>query len=214
VPLIAYIVGAVLAYLLGSIPTGFLVAKARGVDLRTVGSGNIGATNAFRVLGRSAGTLVLVVDGLKGYAACTWLVDALLRFQGQPLPDQQAARILAGVCAVLGHSFNCWLSFKGGKGVATSAGVYVALAPLATAVGLGTWVIVFLLSRYVSLASIAAALALPVATWLTPNSLGLRLVTSALGVTVIWRHKSNIQRLVHGTEHRFRRKPAAPEGAK
>ena len=203
-----------LGYFLGSIPSGFLVAKARGVDIRTVGSGNIGATNTFRVLGRAAGSFVLVADGLKGYAACAWMVDAILRGQGLSPEGGEPLRIVAGVCAVLGHSFTCWLRFKGGKGVATSAGVFFALAPLATGVGLATWLIVFAISRYVSLASIIASLALPAATWLTPNSLALRLVTSAMGVTVIWRHKGNIQRLLQGTEHRFGRKHAAPEAAK
>ena len=211
---VQYILGALLGYLLGSLPTGFLVAQARGVDIRRLGSGNIGATNAFRVLGRTAGTLVLVVDGLKGYAACTWMVDALLRWQGLTPEGGEPVRIVAGVCAVLGHSFTCWLRFKGGKGVATSAGVFFALAPLATGIGLATWVIVFAISRYVSLASIVASIVLPAAAWLTPNSLGLRLVTSAMGVTVIWRHKSNIQRLLQGTEHRFGRKHPAPEAAK
>jgi glycerol-3-phosphate acyltransferase PlsY len=211
---VPYILVAFLGYLLGSIPTGFLVAKARGVDIRKVGSGNIGATNAFRVLGRAAGTFVLVVDGLKGYAACTWMVDVLGRWQGLAPDGAESFRIVAGVCAVLGHSFTCWLRFRGGKGVATSAGVFFALAPMGTLVGLVTWVIVFAVSRYVSLASIAASVALPAAVWISPNSLALRLVTSAMGVTVIWRHKSNIQRLLQGTEHRFGRKHTAPEAAK
>jgi acyl phosphate:glycerol-3-phosphate acyltransferase len=213
-PILAYSSIVITAYLLGSIPTGYLVARQRGIDIRTVGSGNIGATNAFRVLGRTAGIVVLLADALKGYAACVWLVDLVLRLTGLPLAGSESFRIVAGGCAVLGHSFTCWLQFKGGKGVATSAGVFLALVPLACGIALGSWVIIFALGRYVSLASLAAATTLPIAVWLTPNSLAVRLVTTAVGLTVIWRHRSNIQRLLQGTEHRFGRKHAAQEGAK
>src|SRR5689334_18110904 len=117
--MLSYIVIAIAAYLLGSIPTGYLVGKARGIDIRTVGSGNMGATNVFRVLGTSAGILVLIVDGLKGYAACTWLCDLMLRFFSVPVEQVEYIRIMAGICAVLGHNYTCWLGFKGGKGIAT-----------------------------------------------------------------------------------------------
>ena len=205
---------AVAAYMLGSIPTGYLVARARGIDIRTVGSGNIGAANVFRMLGKPAGILVLVVDGLKGYAACSWLAD----FVVQPFavaPDKiECLKIVAGICAVLGHNFTCWLKFKGGKGIATSAGVYFALAPLAVSIALGTWMVVFVLGRYVSVASLAAAVALPTAVWLTPNSLTLRIVTTALGLLAIYKHKGNIQRLLNGTERRLGQKSATPEATK
>jgi glycerol-3-phosphate acyltransferase PlsY len=205
---------AVAAYLLGSIPTGYLVARARGIDIRTVGSGNIGAANVFRMLGKPAGILVLVVDGLKGYAACSWLAD----FVVQPFavaPDKiECLKIVAGICAVLGHNFTCWLKFKGGKGIATSAGVYFALAPLAVSIALGTWMVVFVLGRYVSVASLAAAVALPTAVWLTPNSLTLRIVTTVLGLLAIYKHKGNIQRLLNGTERRLGQKSATPEATK
>jgi glycerol-3-phosphate acyltransferase PlsY len=205
---------AVAAYMLGSIPTGYLVARARGIDIRTVGSGNIGAANVFRMLGKPAGILVLVVDGLKGYAACSWLAD----FVVQPFavaPDKiECLKIVAGICAVLGHNFTCWLKFKGGKGIATSAGVYFALAPLAVSIALGTWMVVFVLGRYVSVASLAAAVALPTAVWLTPNSLTLRIVTTVLGLLAIYKHKGNIQRLLNGTERRLGQKSATPEATK
>jgi glycerol-3-phosphate acyltransferase PlsY len=205
---------AVAAYMLGSIPTGYLVARARGIDIRTVGSGNIGAANVFRMLGKPAGILVLVVDGLKGYAACSWLAD----FVVQPFavaPDKiECLKIVAGICAVLGHNFTCWLKFKGGKGIATSAGVYFALAPLAVSIALGTWMVVFALGRYVSVASLAAAVALPTAVWLTPNSLTLRIVTTVLGLLAIYKHKGNIQRLLNGTERRLGQKSATPEATK
>jgi glycerol-3-phosphate acyltransferase PlsY len=199
---LAFIVIAVAAYLLGSIPTGYLVARAKGIDIRAVGSGNIGATNVFRMVGKPAGVFALIVDGLKGYAACTWLCDWVLALSGGPTTDTEHYRILAGITAVLGHNFTCWLKFKGGKGIATSAGVFFALAPLAASIALGTWIIVFALGRYVSVASLAAAVALPAAVWLTPNSLTLRIVTTALGLLAIYKHKGNIQRLARGTENR------------
>jgi len=139
---------------------------------------------------------------LKGYAACTWLCDWVLALPGGPTTDTELYRILAGITAVLGHNFTCWLKFKGGKGIATSAGVFFALAPLAASIALGTWIIVFALGRYVSVASLAAAVALPAAVWLTPNSLTLRIVTTALGLLAIYKHKGNIQRLARGTENR------------
>ena len=203
-----------MAYLAGSLPTGFLVAKANGIDIRAVGSGNIGATNVFRMLGVPAGVFVLVVDGLKGFAACTWFADVLLGLLGVPLADAEPQRIVAGFAVVLGHNFTCWLRFRGGKGIATSAGVFFALAPLAAGVALATWIVVFALGRYVSLASVAAAVALPTAVWLTPNSLPLRLVTTALGLLAIWKHKPNLERLLHGTEHRVGGKPSTPEAAR
>ena len=110
--------------------------------------------------------------------------------------------MVAGICAVLGHNYTCWLKFKGGKGIATSAGVYFALAPLAVGIALGAWIIVFALGRYVSVASIAAAVALPAAVWLTNDNLFLGIVTTALGLLAIYKHKGNIQRLLNGTESR------------
>jgi glycerol-3-phosphate acyltransferase PlsY len=203
--ILGYVIALIAAYLLGSIPTGFLVAKARGVDIRTVGSGNIGATNAFRILGRTAGSVVLVADGLKGFAACAWACDLwlwLLNLAGVPVGEVEGHRILSGIGAVLGHNYTCWLWFKGGKGIATSAGVFFALAPLAVTIAVATWIVVFLLTRYVSAASLAAAVALPTAVWITKDSMVLGLVTTALGVLAIGRHHANIQRLLKGTENR------------
>ena len=211
--ILGYVVVAVEAYLLGSIPTGFLVAKARGVDIRNVGSGNIGATNAFRVLGKPAGAFVLLADGLKGFLACAWgcsLVLSLLKSTGISLADADGYRILAGIAAVLGHNYTCWLHFKGGKGIATSAGVYVALAPLAVTWAIGAWLVLFLLTRYVSVASIASAIALPTAVWLTKESATLGIVTTGLGVLAIAKHRANIQRLRNGTENRVHFKAKSP----
>ena len=212
--MLVFIVIAVAAYLLGSIPTGYLVARAKGIDIRTIGSGNIGAANVFRILGKPAGILVLVVDGLKGFAACSWLAD----FVVQPFavaPDKiECLKIVAGICAVLGHNYTFWLKFKGGKGIATSAGVYFALAQKAAGIALGTWVVVFALGRYVSVASIAAAVALPTAVWLTTDSLFLGIVTTALGLLAIFKHRDNIQRLLNGTERRLGQKSATQEATK
>ena len=214
VPVFNYILIAIAAYLLGSFPTGYLAARAKGIDIRTVGSGNIGAANTMRVLGKPAGIFVLVVDGLKGYAACTWLCDLLLKSIGVPAADKAPYTILAGIAVVLGHNYTCWLRFKGGKGIATSAGVFFALAPTAAGVALITWMIAFALSRFVSVASIAAAVALPAAVWVMPNSLALRIVTTALGLLAIAKHRNNIERLFNGTERRFGQKSTAREAAK
>ncbi len=203
-----------MAYLVGSLPTGYLVARAKGLDIRVVGSGNIGATNVFRTLGKPAGVTVLVVDGLKGFAACTWCTDLILDAFGIPLTGAPAERIVAGIAVVLGHNFTCWLRFKGGKGIATSAGVYFALAWQAALLALGSWVVVLVVARYVSLASVTAAVALPVAVWLTQDNAALRIVTLALGALAIYKHRANLQRLLRGTEHRLGAKKPAPEAAR
>jgi glycerol-3-phosphate acyltransferase PlsY len=206
---------ATCAYLLGSIPTGFLVAQARGVDIRAVGSGNIGATNVLRALGRPAGIFVLFADALKGWLAVVLLARLVLRafaLTGDAT-TLEVCQIIAAVCAILGHNYTCWLYFKGGKGIATSAGVLLALVPLALATILAIWIIVFASTRYVSLASIAAAAALPFASWVTHESLTKVRVTGAMGALALYKHKGNIQRLLNGTEPRFSRKPreaAAP----
>ncbi|HWH68720.1 MAG TPA: glycerol-3-phosphate 1-O-acyltransferase PlsY [Candidatus Sulfotelmatobacter sp.] len=217
-PIIGYILTALGAYLLGSIPTGFLVAKARGLDIRAVGSGNIGATNVFRILGTAPGIFVLLTDALKGWLAVAVLAglvgDWMQVAANSPL--REWLRILAGVCAILGHNYTCWLRFKGGKGIATSAGVLIALVPWALLISLGVFCLVLGLSRYVSLASIAAALVLPFATRATRYSMTLVVVTAALGTLAIYKHKANIQRLLKGTENRIGRKrpastPSAPK---
>ena len=212
--MLAFIVIAVAAYLLGSIPTGYLVARAKGIDIRTVGSGNIGATNAFRILGKPAGILVLAVDGLKGFAASSWLADFVIQLFAVAPGQIENLRIVAGIAAVLGHNFTCWLKFKGGKGIATSAGVFFALAPLAAGIAVVTWIVTAVLTRYVSIASIAAAVALPTAVWLTKDSLFLGIVTTALGLLAIFKHRGNIQRLLNGTEQRFGQKSATQEATK
>src|SRR3954447_103889 len=181
--LAGYILTLVLSYLLGSIPTGFLVAKARGVDIRKFGSGNIGATNVFRYLGKPAGIFVLLVDALKGWVAVAGVASVILMwwFAGRSPTFHDALSVSAGVAAILGHNFTCWLHFKGGKGIATSAGVLLALVPLALGIILSLWIVIFVLTRYVSLASIIAAAALPVTTWLTGHSATMICITGVMG---------------------------------
>jgi len=127
---------------------------------------------------------------------------------------QEWLKICAGVCAVLGHNFTCWLHFKGGKGIATSAGVLVALVPKSLLIILAVWIIVFVLTRYVSLASICAAFALPLAAWLTHESVTMIVITAALGVLAIYKHKTNLKRLLNGTESRLALKKPSTEAPK
>jgi glycerol-3-phosphate acyltransferase PlsY len=216
VPILGYVIVVIAAYLLGSIPTGFLVARARGIDIRAAGSGNIGATNAMRVLGKPAGIFVLLMDALKGYVACAWLPPLIFNwlaphysglfryFQDQPVELQIRFHVVAGIFAVLGHNYTCWLKFKGGKGIATSAGVYIALAPWALLIAMVVFILALLATRYVSVGSISAAVALPAAVWmLTPHNVLLGIVTTVLGMLAIYKHKGNLQRLVAGTESRL-----------
>ena len=206
---LSYALIAVASYLLGSIPTGFLVARVKGIDIRKVGSGNIGATNALRVLGKPAGILVLLVDALKGWVAVS--VVAMLIVEQFSSPDllggdRVFAKIVASLFAVLGHNYPCWLGFKGGKGIATSAGVLTALVPWALLIILSVWIVLCVATRYVSIGSLAASATLPFATWLTTRDWTLTAVTGAMGVLAIYKHKGNIQRLMNGTEPQFGRK--------
>lgn len=207
-PFWTYLLAAIGGYLLGSLPTGYLVGRARGVDLRTTGSGNIGATNTLRVLGLRAGVFVLAVDALKGFVA-VWLTGrGLPGIAGAEADGREPLTLVAGVAAILGHNYTCWLGFKGGKGIATSAGVLLALMPAALGICFLVWAVVVGLSRYVSLASICAAAALPVAAWWTGSGPLLTGVGLALGALAIFKHRANIRRLLDGTEHRWSRSPS------
>jgi len=192
------------AYLLGSIPFGFLAGKAKGIDIRKAGSGNIGATNVLRILGKPAGILVLAMDGLKGFAAVSWLVDLLVALMKTESGNPEIWRVLAGVSAILGHNYTCWLRFRGGKGIATSAGVLAALVPWSLIIILTVWIVATLLTGFVSIGSIAASTALPFACWATGESLTMILVTAALGGMAVYKHRTNIRRLLNGTESRIR----------
>jgi len=202
----AYVVVALVAYLLGSIPTGFLVAKAKGVDIRQHGSGNIGATNVFRILGKPAGIFVLAADAAKGFLAVHLCWSVIVSSNS----EMRHALLVAGIFAILGHNYTCWLKFKGGKGVATTAGVLLAWTPVGFGIALAVWLVTFAISRYVSLASIVAAVSLPVATWLSGRSPAFIVVTAVLGALAIYKHKDNIKRLLNGTEHRFGQKKDPP----
>jgi glycerol-3-phosphate acyltransferase PlsY len=209
-PFYGFILTALVAYLLGSIPTGFLVAKARGVDIRRVGSGNIGATNVFRILGKPAGVFVLLADALKGAVAVAATAWFFCRWFHATPDAKEACEIIAALCAILGHNYTIWLYFKGGKGIATSAGVLAALVPEALLIILTIWIIVVGLTRYVSLGSIAASFTLPFASWLTHKSPTIIAITGAMGVLAIYKHKANIKRLVNGTESRINLKKSHP----
>ena len=187
------------SYIFGATPFGYLAGRLRGMDIRQHGSGNIGATNAFRVLGKPTGITVFVLDFLKG------LLPVLLA--ARVFPNAELAPLLAGIGAILGHNFTFWLGFKGGKGIATSAGVLLALLPVAMLVGLGVWLLLFFTTRYVAVASIGAAFAIPIVTALrSADNRPLLIFSIAIAVLAIVRHRSNIQRLLAGTENRFHRK--------
>jgi glycerol-3-phosphate acyltransferase PlsY len=193
------------AYLLGSVPFGLLLAKTRGVDIRNVGSGNIGATNVLRCLGKPLGITCFVLDVLKGY-----LPAALFPILGTGIAGSQGdfpgIGILFGAAAILGHNFPVFLKFKGGKGVATSAGVLLGVAPLAVLIGILIWAAVFFISGYVSLGSIIASLAVVATAWIAGYGTVTASALTLLGALSIYRHRSNIQRLIAGTENRFERK--------
>lgn len=207
---VSFTVVILLGYFFGSIPTGFLAGKSRGIDIRSQGSGNIGATNAVRVLGKKWGILVFLGDAAKGIAAVSFsmLAVEMLRsaFPHARLLSMDEAAILGAVCCVAGHSFPVWLRFKGGKGVATTAGVMIALSLPAVMIAAAVWVAVFYSTRFVSLASLAAAVALPVSVFFLPGGgfhAPLFWLNVAIGILVTWRHRANILRLIQGTELRF-----------
>lgn len=191
------------SYLVGSIPFGLLLGFAAGVDIRRHGSRNIGATNVWRVCGRKLGLLAFLLDFLKGLVPALWL----WRLAGD-WPPAPYAPILAGVAAVLGHTFPIWLRFKGGKGVATSAGLVAGLMWLPFVAAFGVFVLTVALSRYISLGSILASVALVVAAVaLLPDPFGrnwpLVAVAALLSLLIIVRHRANIARIRAGTENRF-----------
>jgi glycerol-3-phosphate acyltransferase PlsY len=212
-----FLIAAVLGYLLGAIPCGYLVARAKGVNIFAVGSRSPGATNVRRVLGRGPGNLVFFLDALKGAAASAW---GLLAYGGGRInydlgewnmnPSGHVAGaglVLLGItgliAAMIGHSFSCFTGFKGGKGVATGTGGLLVIMPLSALIGGAIWILVFLITRYVSLASIIAAASLPVSTWLEGLSPVITGLAAVIAAFVIVRHRANIQRLLHGTENRF-----------
>jgi glycerol-3-phosphate acyltransferase PlsY len=208
---------ALLGYLLGSVNFAVVVAKKHGVDILKEGSGNPGATNVKRVLGKGPGNLVFALDVLKGFvgAGLPTLVGYVIAASGLSLviPGDTFVLGVAGfVGTLLGHCFSCFLKFKGGKGVASTIGGLVVLLPVPILIGAAIWGIVFLLSRYVSLASIALGVSLPLSCWLLPLVTSLKFgqpefwFAGALAAFNVWTHRSNIGRLLTGTENRFVKK--------
>ena len=201
---------ALLAYLLGSIPSGYIAGRIGGIDVRKVGSGNVGATNVTRVLGKRFGYPVFVVDFGKGLAAVA--VGMMVAKNAQSTPKfVDLCGALAAIFSVIGHSYPIWLGFKGGKGVATTLGSLFGLHWISAAVVCVVWIVAFQLTRYVSLASIAAGIALPVtvATMLFLKQLQTPILlyfTVFLAGIIVLRHRSNLSRLLKGTEPRFARK--------
>ena len=199
-----------ISYLLGSIPAGYLAGRIAGIDIRHAGIGNIGATNVTRVLGKRYGYPVFVVDFLKGLMAVS--ISILVEKRVQPvLVPTELLGIVAAISCVIGHSFPVWLSFKGGKGVATSMGALFGLVPFVALIGVAVWVITFEMTRYVSVASMTAALAVPISILILmplkqTGGAVLLYFSICLAALVIFRHRSNLSRLVRGTEPRFKRK--------
>jgi len=197
------------SYLLGSIPFGYLAGRIAGIDIRRAGSGNVGATNVVRVIGKPYGYTVFALDFLKGFAAVK--VSTMLAKSAPPdWGSREIFEIVAAVSSILGHSYPPWLKFKGGKGVATSGGALFALMPVAGLVGLAVWILIFWLTRYVSVASVTAAVVLPIVILLiscgTESAIPIFYFSVCVAAVVIWRHRSNISRLKRGTEPRFTRK--------
>ncbi len=197
-----WILAAAFGYLLGSIPFGYIVGKAKGIDIRKHGSGNVGFTNVWRTLGISYGLIVLICDGWKGW------MGAFLGFQ----LAGEAGVLIGGFMAVMGHMFSCFLKFKGGKGIATGGGVLLFMSPITLAILLTEVALVCLITRYMSLASILAAWLAPILLYYfdAPNSYVIGIGIAA--VVVICRHIPNIKRLMKGTENKLgqKKKPEAP----
>jgi len=218
------------AYLAGSLPFAYLIGKFNGIDIRRHGSGNVGATNVSRVLGKSWGVACFVLDFLKGglpVLIAVLVVRAALKGDGEPGRLEALSPVFAAAGAVAGHIWPVFLKFKGGKGMATSIGALLGLAPVPVLAGVLAWLLVFKLSRYVSLASIVAVALMPASAallvWCGWPRLSMTvpeiatpvlILMTLLAVLVIVKHRSNIVRLLNGTENRFERKAAADEGRK
>ena len=208
-----FLIAAILGYFLGAIPFGFLVARARGVNIFEVGSQSPGATNVKRVIGRGPGNLVFALDALKGAVAAGWPLVAFALGRHGAIggmadwlqANEVAVTGLGG--ALLGHSFSCFTRFKGGKGVATGAGGFLVLLPIPTLIGAVVWVVAFYASHYVSLASILAAVAVPAAAVILGHPAIVNVIAVAVCGFVVIRHRTNIVRLCKGTEHKFIKKP-------
>lgn len=202
------ILGIIISYLLGSVPFAYIFGRLlKGVDIRQHGSGNVGATNAFRVLGKGPAVLVLLLDILKGFIALVFVGD-LVASKGVFIPID-SLRVILGLACISGHNWTIFLGFKGGKGVATTIGVLIGLALKVTGLNLVLafvgliWLAVFLLSRIVSLASVLAAIALPLFAFFFKQSQTILIASFILSAFLIFRHKSNLSRILQGKEKRL-----------
>ncbi len=198
---------ALAAYLMGAIPTSYLVGKLHGIDLREHGSGNLGGTNAYRVMGLSAGIPVVSVDVAKGFVPAYFFPS----WDGAALGD---LALLYGLAAIGGHVWSIFVGFRGGKGVATGAGVLVALAPTSALISLLVWIGVVAITGYVSAASISAATLVPLTAWLTDEATSTIVFCAAIAMFVWWTHRDNVRRLIRGEENRFGRSQAASRSEK
>jgi glycerol-3-phosphate acyltransferase PlsY len=201
-----YLIVAAATYLLGSIPFGFLLVLAfRKEDIRTKGSGNIGATNVVRSGAKGLGALTFLLDAVKGYVAVI-AAGWTIAWSGSSTLSLQDAQAIAAIFAIIGHMHPVWLRFKGGKGVATAFGVFLALSPVAALLGLAVFLVVFLIWHYVSLASIVSAVVFPITALLLAHGQTSPLLTAVIvfvPLLVIAKHHQNIARLLQGTEYRF-----------
>ncbi|HVW20662.1 MAG TPA: glycerol-3-phosphate 1-O-acyltransferase PlsY [Opitutaceae bacterium] len=208
---LALVIAALVGYLFGSLPFGWLIARMRGVNIFEVGSRSAGATNVRRVLGAGAGNTVFALDLLKGAAAAAWPL-AWAAWSGWPEGVGPLRFCLISlVAALIGHSFSCFTGFRGGKGVATGTGGFLVLLPIPLLIAAAIWVVAFYATGYVSLASILAALTLPTAAYLHGDRSLLITAAAVVSLFVIIRHRTNIARLLRGTENKFvKRKDGAP----
>jgi acyl phosphate:glycerol-3-phosphate acyltransferase len=204
--IICFSIFGVLSYFIGAIPFGFIIAKQQGIDIRKHGSGNIGATNVVRSVGKKFGILTFFCDALKGFIPVFLFPLAATKFGWNC--NNQLLAIICMLLAIAGHNWPVYLKFKGGKGMATGTGCLLALAPVPLSIGLALWAVIFYSTRYVSVASIAAALAVSAAAWSLNNSedLTIPVILTFLSLVVIVRHKTNIKRLIKGTENKFAKK--------
>ena len=192
----------IVSYLLGAIPTSLIIGKlTKKVDIREFGSGNVGASNAFRVLGVIPGIITLIIDIAKGLICATIIASFFHR--GYPDQFYNLFQIIAGTSSIIGHNWTIFLDFKGGKGVATSTGVFLAISPIPILLCVVVWGICALITRYVSLSSIIAAVSLPVFIGVFNFKIGNLVFGIVAAVFVVIRHKGNIERLLHGTENRI-----------
>lgn len=196
------IIAALISYLIGSIPTSYIIAKLlRGIDIREHGSGNIGATNLIRVVGRIPGVIALLLDAAKG--ALPVVLLASIYYSPQALISEPLFKVVLGLCAVSGHIWTIFLKFKGGKGVATTIGVFIGLTPLVTTLGLLLWLVTVLLFKFVSLGSLAMAISLPLLMIIFARPIEFTALSITLCIFICYKHRSNIKKLIDGTEYKI-----------